>query len=206
MFNKLCDPRVILHTKRLDHDLPLLYRAQESGLDRGSAGSSQEPADLDDDGRRHSHRSAEGCKDVGALSMVRVSAVVAFLLADLGVTKSHSRPHVSNDNPFSESQFKTMKYRPDFPDRFGCIQDARAFGQPFFHWYNDEHRHSGLGLHTPASVHYGQAGAIREQRAIVLTTAYAAHPERFVRVIPEPPKLPTAVWINPPPMEGAKTQ
>jgi putative transposase len=86
------------------------------------------------------------------------SKPVAFLLADLGVTKSHSRPHVSNDNPFSESQFKTMKYRRDFPERFGCIQDARAFGHPFF-------RHSGLGLHAPASVHYGQAGAIREARA-----------------------------------------
>ncbi len=104
------------------------------------------------------------------------SKPVAFLLADLGVTKSHSRPHVSNDNPFSESQFKTMKYRPGFPDRFGCIEDARAFCQPFFGWYNDEHHHSGLGLHTPASVHYGQADAIREQRAAVLAGAYAAHP------------------------------
>jgi putative transposase len=104
------------------------------------------------------------------------SKPVAFLLADLGVTKSHSRPHVSNDNPFSESQFKTMKYRPGFPDRFGCIEDARAFCQPFFGWYNDEHHHSGLGLHTPASVHYGQADAVREQRAAVLAGAYAAHP------------------------------
>ena len=126
------------------------------------------------------------------------SKPVAFLLADLGVTKSHSRPHVSNDNPFSESQFKTMKYRPDFPDRFGCIEDARAFGNPFFHWYNNEHRHSGLGLNTPRSVHYGLAAAIREKRATVLTEAYASHPERFVRVIPQPPMLPTAVWINPP--------
>jgi putative transposase len=131
------------------------------------------------------------------------SKPVAFLLADLGVTKTHSRPHVSNDNPFSESQFKTMKYRPGFPDRFGCIQDARAFGQPFFDWYNNDHRHSGLGLHTPASVHYGQAAAIREQRAMVLTRAYAAHPERFVRVVPQPPLLPTAVWINPPQQEIA---
>ena len=131
------------------------------------------------------------------------SKPVAFLLADLGVTKSHSRPHVSNDNPFSESQFKTMKYRPNFPDRFGCIEAARAFGQPFFHWYNDEHRHSGLGLHTPASVHYGHAAAIREQRSVILAGAYAAHPERFVRVMPQPPALPTAVWINPPHQELA---
>jgi putative transposase len=134
------------------------------------------------------------------------SKPVAFLLADLGVTKSHSRPHVSNDNPFSESQFKTMKYRPDFPERFGCIQDARTFGQPFFRWYNDEHRHSGLGLHTPASVHYGLAGAIRDQRIDVLAAAYAAHPDRFVRVIPQPPLLPTAVWINPPAQEAPTTQ
>ena len=132
------------------------------------------------------------------------SKPVAFLMADLGVTKSHSRPHVSNDNPFSESQFKTMKYRPGFPDRFGCIEDARAFCAPFFTWYNDVHRHSGLGLHTPASVHFGEAAAMREQRAAVLADAYAAHPERFVRVIPQPPLLPTAVWINPPQQEGSK--
>jgi putative transposase len=131
------------------------------------------------------------------------SKPVQFLLADLGVTKTHSRPHVSNDNPFSEAQFKTMKYRPDFPDRFGCIQDARNFGQPFFDWYNNDHHHSGLGLHTPASVHYGQAAGIREQRAVVLAEAYAVHPERFVRVIPQPPLLPTAVWINPPQQEIA---
>jgi putative transposase len=134
------------------------------------------------------------------------SKPVAFLLADLGVTKSHSRPHVSNDNPFSESQFKTMKYRPGFPDRFGCIEDARAFCQPFFGWYNDEHHHSGLGLHTPASVHYGQADAVREQRAAVLAGAYAAHPERFVRVMPQPPPLPAVVWINPPQQEAVPTQ
>jgi putative transposase len=134
------------------------------------------------------------------------SKPVAFLMADLGVTKSHSRPHVSNDNPFSESQFKTMKYRPSFPDRFGCIEDARAFCGPFFDWYNDVHRHSGLGLHTPVSVHYGQAAGIQEQRAVVLTAAYAAHPERFVRVVPQPPPLPTAVWINPPAPEVPKAQ
>jgi putative transposase len=126
------------------------------------------------------------------------SKPVAMLLADLGVTKSHSRPHCSNDNPFSEAQFKTLKYRPDFPDRFGSIQDARSFSQIFFGWYNDDHRHSGIGLHTPADVHYGRAGAVRAARAKVLTDAYVAHPERFVRKHPEPPALPGAVWINKP--------
>jgi len=109
------------------------------------------------------------------------SKTVAHLLADLGVTKTHSRPYVSNDNPYSESQFKTMKYRPDFPERFGSIQDARAWARPFFHWYNHEHHHSGLGLLTPVTVHYGQAQAVIEQRRKVLLAAYAAHPERFVR-------------------------
>ena len=129
------------------------------------------------------------------------SKPVAFLMADLGVTRSHSRPHVSHDNPYSEAQFKTLKYRPDFPDRFGCIEDARAFCQRFFSWYNAEHHHSGLGRNTPESVHYGRAAAIREQRAIILEAAYIAHPERFVRVKPQPPLLPTAVWINPPQKE-----
>ena len=126
------------------------------------------------------------------------SKTVALLLADLGVTKTHSRPHVSNDNPYSESQFKTMKYRPDYPDRFGSIQDARAWAHPFFHWYNHEHHHSGLGLLTPATVHYGQAQAVTDQRQKVLQAAYAAHPERFVRGEPKPPSLPTEVWINKP--------
>ena len=126
------------------------------------------------------------------------SKPVAFLLADLGVTQSHSRPHVSNDNPFSEAQFKTLKYRPDFPGRFGSIEEARRHCQNFFGWYNDEHRHSGLGLHTPADVHYGLAEAIRDKRAGVLNTAYTAHPERFVRKAPEPPKLPDTSWINRP--------
>lgn len=126
------------------------------------------------------------------------SKAVAFLLADLGVTKTHSRPYTSDDNPFSESQFKTLKYRPEFPDRFGCIQDARAHCLSFFDWYNKEHRHSGIGLFTPESVHYGRAKEMREQRKIILREAYAAHPERFVRKIPEPAPLPTAVWINPP--------
>jgi putative transposase len=126
------------------------------------------------------------------------SKAVALLLADLGVTKTHSRPHVSNDNPFSEAQFKTLKYRPDFPDRFGCIQDARGFCGPFFTWYNVEHRHSGIGLLTPAVVHFGRAAEVTEVRRGVLDTAYAAHPERFVRRPPAPPAAPTAVWINPP--------
>lgn len=126
------------------------------------------------------------------------SKPVAMLLADLGVTKSHSRPHCSNDNPYSEAQFKTLKYRPEFPDRFGSIQDARSFNQTFFSWYNHDHRHSGIGLHTPADVHYDRAGAVRAARANVLTAAYAAHPERFVRKHPEPPALPGAVWINKP--------
>lgn len=122
----------------------------------------------------------------------------AQLLADLGVTKSHSRPHVSNDNPFSESQFKTMKYRPEFPERFGCLEDAKAFCQSFFHWYNKEHYHSGIGLLTPEVVHYGLAEEVIKQRNHVLAHAYQAHPERFVRKIPTAPKLPEAVWINPP--------
>ncbi len=126
------------------------------------------------------------------------SKPVALLLADLGVTKTHSRPHVSNDNPYSEAQFKTLKYRPDFPDRFGSIEHARAHCTDFFPWYNTEHRHSGLGLHTPHDVHFGLAAARREHRATVLTAAYAATPERFVRRPPTPALLPTAAWINPP--------
>lgn len=126
------------------------------------------------------------------------SKPVAFLLADLGVTKTHSRPHVSNDNPYSESQFKTLKYRPGFPDRFASIEEARAFCQDFFHWYNAEHRHSGIGLLPPEVVHYGQAQAAYDARSQVLATAYAAHPERFVRQAPRPPHLPTDAWINPP--------
>jgi putative transposase len=126
------------------------------------------------------------------------SKPVAFLLGDLGVTKTHSRPHVSNDNPYSESQFRTLKYRPEFPDRFGCVQDSRAFCQGFFRWYNEEHRHSGLGLLTPAMVHYGQAESVLQQRQAVLDVAYQLHPERFVRSAPKPPQLPREVWINKP--------
>jgi putative transposase len=124
---------------------------------------------------------------------------VAQLLADLGIEASHSRPHVSDDNPYSEAQFKTMKYAPSFPDRFGGLDDARAFGQVFFTWYNEEHRHSGLGYLTPAMVHYGQADAILDARRAVLATAYAAHPERFVHGQPVVAALPKEVWINKPP-------
>ena len=126
------------------------------------------------------------------------SKAVAALLVDLGVAKTHSRPHVSNDNPFSEAQFKTLKYRPSYPDRFGSLQDARAWARPFFDWYNHVHRHSGIGLLTPATVHAGQATAQVAARQEVLDTAYQAHPERFVRGRPTPPRAPTAVWINPP--------
>jgi putative transposase len=126
------------------------------------------------------------------------SKPVALLLADLGVTKTHSRPQVSNDNPYSESQFKTLKYRPEFPKRFGSIQDARLFTQNFIAWYNNEHRHSGIGYHTPGDVHYGRAEEIREQRAAVLDAAYQAHPERFVHKPPTPPPLPHTAWINKP--------
>ncbi len=126
------------------------------------------------------------------------SKPVAFLLADLGITKTHSRPHVSNDNPFSEAQFKTLKYRPNFPNHFNSIEHARAFCQQFFPWYNADHRHSSLGLLTPEVVHCGQAEVVHAARRQVLVAAYAAHPERFVRQAPEPPPLPTATWINPP--------
>jgi len=124
--------------------------------------------------------------------------VTAQLFADLGITKSHSRPHVSNDNPFSESQFKTMKYRPEFPKRFGCQENAKSFCQMFFRWYNQDHRHSGIGLLTPEVVHYGLAEEVIQRRNQVLAEAHKLNPERFVRKIPVAPKLPDAVWINPP--------
>ena len=126
------------------------------------------------------------------------SQTVAQLLAALGIIKSQSRPHVSNDNPFSESQFKTLKYRPEFPERFGAYEEARAFCVEFFAWYNDEHYHSGLHMLTPASVHYGRTGPILAQRAQTLAAAYAAHPERFVHGLPIPKTAPLTVWINPP--------
>jgi putative transposase len=130
------------------------------------------------------------------------SKPVAQLLVDLGVARSHSRPHVSNDNPYSEAQFKTLKYAPAFPDRFGSLADARAFCEAFFAYYNHEHRHSGLGLHTPASVHHGTATEIRAQRAATLQAAYAANPARFGHRRPSPPKLPTVAWINQPSREA----
>jgi putative transposase len=126
------------------------------------------------------------------------SQTVAQLLATLGVTKSHSRPHVSNDNPFSESQFKTLKYRPEFPERFGSQPHAHAFCVSFFDWYNNHHYHSGIGLLTPAMAHYGQASKVLDARRHVLSKAYQQHPERFVCHAPRPLKMPTAVWINPP--------
>jgi putative transposase len=134
------------------------------------------------------------------------SKPVALLLADLGVTKTHSRPHVSDDNPFSESHFKTLKYRPEFPERFGSIQDARALCQVFFPWYNTEHHHSGIGLLTPEVLHYGRADEIIAQRQIVLNQAFQRNPERFVRAHPRPPARPTAVWINPPPARATTDQ
>jgi len=126
------------------------------------------------------------------------SKAVAHLLADLGVTKSHSRPHVSNDNPYSESQFKTLKYCPEFPERFGCIQDARTFGHRFFNCYNEEHRHSGIALMTPEQVHYGKAMQITALRAQVLSAAFQSNPLRFKGRAPKPFVLPEAAWINKP--------
>lgn len=126
------------------------------------------------------------------------SKTVAHLMADLGVTKSHSRPYTSNDNPFSESQFRTMKYCPAFPGQFGCVQDARVFGHDFFHWYNFEHRHGGIGYLTPAAVHFGLAEVITARRNHALQQAFSANPERFVKGAPAPPVVPSAVWINPP--------
>ncbi len=130
-----------------------------------------------------------------------IAKTTAQLLADLGVSESHSRPHVSDDNPFSESQFKTLKYRPVFPDRFGSQQHALAVCRPLFSWYNTEHHHSALGFLTPEDVHYGRAATILAERQRVLDGAYATNPERFVRARPRPLQLPDAVWINPPTKE-----
>jgi putative transposase len=126
------------------------------------------------------------------------SKPLAFLLADLGITKTHSRPYTSTDNPYSEANFKTLKYRPGFPSSFDDIEHARQHCRTFFDWYNHAHRHSGIGLMTPAAVHHGHADQLHGQRAGVLDAAYAAHPERFVRKPPAPPSLPTAAWINKP--------
>ena len=126
------------------------------------------------------------------------SKTVAQLLIELGVAKSHSRPYTPTDNPYSEAQFKTMKYRPDYPDHFDGIADARRWARQFFHWYNHQHHHTGLALMTPATVHHGQTVAVHQQRQQILDAAYAAHPERFVRGRPVPPKPPNEVWINQP--------
>ena len=131
------------------------------------------------------------------------SKPVAALLVDLDVAKTHSRPHVSDDNPFSEAQFRTLKYRPDFPERFGSIEDARAHCQAFFTWYNTVHRHSGIGLMPPDAVHYGHAADITALRVLALDAAFTAHPARFKGVAPQPPGVPTAVWINPPKKDAA---
>lgn len=135
-----------------------------------------------------------------------VSKPLGFMLSDLGILKSHSRPHCSNDNPFVESHFRTLKYRPEFPDRFGSVFDAREFCRTFFDWYHHQHRHSGLGWMTPHCVHHGQSEATQLQRQDVLDSAYGRNPERFVRKAPQAPELPSAVWINPPSEEGSPTQ
>ena len=127
-----------------------------------------------------------------------VSKTVAQLLIDLGVAKTHSRPYTSNDNPYSEAHFKTLKYRPDYPNRFTALSAARDWARPFFHWYNNEHYHTGLSLMTPAMVHYDQAEVVQSQRNQVLQIAYAAHPERFIQGPPQAPLPEPAVWINKP--------
>jgi len=135
-----------------------------------------------------------------------IAKSTAQLLVRLGVSDSHSRPHVSNDNPYSESQFKTLKYRPDFPKRFGSLQDAVEFCREFFEWYNYHHRHSGIAMMTPASVHYGFSDMVLENRKEVLMAAFEAHPERFVKGRPQPQKVPSAVWINSPEKSKTKEQ
>lgn len=134
------------------------------------------------------------------------SKTVALLLSDLGVTKSLNRPYVSNDNPYSESQFKTMKYQPYFPERFGSIEDARVFCRDFFDWYNNAHYHSGIAMMTPADVHYGTAEERNQSRQIVLNQAYRLHPERFVRGTPKTLELPKEAWINKPKKKEEKEQ
>jgi putative transposase len=129
---------------------------------------------------------------------VMKSKTLQELLIDLEVGRSHGRPHVSDDNPYSEAQFRTLKYHPDFPERFGSIEDAREFLRHYFTWYNHEHRHSGIGMMTPASVHEGRAEAVYAARQVVLDQAFLAHPERFSKGRPKPPGLPGPAWINPP--------
>lgn len=134
------------------------------------------------------------------------SKCVAHLLADLGVVKTHSRPQVSNDNPFSEAQFKTVKYHPSCPERFGSVEDARAWARELFEWYNHKHHHTGIGLLTPAVVHHGQASEVVRKREEVMTAAYVAHPERFVRGRPRVAQVPSAVWINPPAAQSTERE
>jgi putative transposase len=134
------------------------------------------------------------------------SKSLALLLAELGVTKTHSRPSISDDNPFSEAQFKTLKYRPDFPERFGSLEDARAHCRVFFEWYNRAHCHSGIGMLTPHDLHHGLAASRRDERAAVLLDAWTKHPERFPHGRPVPPALPTAVWINKPSLAAAPAE
>ena len=122
----------------------------------------------------------------------------ALLLSDLGVIRTHNRPHTSNDNPYSESAFKTLKYQPRFPKNFGCIEDARGFCRRFFDWYNQDHHHAGIGFMTPDQVHYGQVDAVYTARQVTLDRAFAENRERFVNKAPTPPAKPTAAWINPP--------
>ena len=133
------------------------------------------------------------------------SKPVAMLLADLGITKTHSRPYVSDDNPFSEAHFKTMKYRPDFPERFGEIEDARGYSRDFFGWYNDEHHHAGIGMLTPADVHHGLIDTRVAERQAALDIAFASHPERFPRGRPIAQRPPREVWINKPQPEAGAT-
>ena len=140
--------------------------------------------------------------DRGAAMTART---VAQKLTDLGVEKTHSRPHVSDDNPYSEAQFKTLKYRPDFPDRFGSLEDARAFSGPFFEWYNTEHHHSGLALLTPSDVHHGRVQTRMTDRDRVLNAAHVAPPERFVHGVPRAARPPEAAWINRPKEGSAGT-
>lgn len=135
-----------------------------------------------------------------------ISKSVALLLSDLGVVKTHGRPHVSNDNPYSESHFKTLKYSPEFPERFGSLQDARSFLVGFFQWYNTMHHHSGLGLMTPFAVHYGGAEKRFTAREAVLRKAFEANPERFVRGLPKPPALSKEVWISKPRTQDGSTE
>jgi putative transposase len=127
-----------------------------------------------------------------------VSIPVAHLLEQLGVAKSHSRPYTANDNPYSEAQFKTMKYRFDYPDRFQSIQQARNWARSFISWYNFEHFHSGIGLIPPAALHFGYAQQLFDRRQRTLDSAFQLHPERFINGRPQPPAIPTEVWINKP--------